>query len=100
MVTLRENGLSFPHTRLQAARRVMVDQGPLSFWRADDFRIAVMGTQSTSTLVRETLDRVCPYCSSHAVITRGQVTASATEVRHDYRCIDCSQNFVLLRLSG
>ena len=78
----------------------MVDQGPLSFWRVGDFRIAVMGTLSTSTLVRETLDRVCPYCSSAAVLPRGHVTASATEVRYDYRCIECSQNFVLLRLSG
>jgi uncharacterized Zn-finger protein len=58
-----------------------------------------MGTPSPSFLP-ETRDRMCPYCSTRAVVALGHVTASATGVRCDYRCPHCSKEFVMLRCSG
>ena len=58
-----------------------------------------MTTPSPATLVRETFDRLCPYCSARSVVALGHVMACATEVRCDYRCLDSAQNFVLVRLN-
>jgi DNA-directed RNA polymerase subunit RPC12/RpoP len=44
----------------------------------------------------ETRDRRCPYCGNRAVVGLGHVTASVTGIRCDYRCPNCSTEFVLL----
>jgi transposase-like protein len=50
-----------------------------------------------STLPRETRDRhVCPYCLGVAVAHLGRVSADGTGIRSEYRCRDCSKDFVLL----
>jgi DNA-directed RNA polymerase subunit RPC12/RpoP len=65
--------------------------------RAVELKSCFMDTQSTFTLLPETLDRMCPYCRTRFVAALGHVTASAAWIRCDYRCLECSQDFVLLR---
>jgi DNA-directed RNA polymerase subunit RPC12/RpoP len=45
----------------------------------------------------ETHVRRCPHCLSDEVAPTGRVTVILTQVRVEYRCHDCSNEFVLLR---
>lgn len=46
--------------------------------------------------MQETRDRMCPYCRNRAGVALGRILASATGIRCDYRCPECSTEFVLL----
>jgi DNA-directed RNA polymerase subunit RPC12/RpoP len=56
-----------------------------------------MDSPSTFTLLPEAHDRICPYCRTRFVAALGHVTANATGILCDYRCLECAQEFVLLR---
>jgi transposase-like protein len=45
---------------------------------------------------KETRERLCPHCLSSAVVPLGRVSADSTGIRSDYRCRDCSKDFLLL----
>ena len=54
-----------------------------------------MGTP-TRPAPRETRELMCPYCRNRAVVGLGRILASATGIRCDYRCPQCSKDFVVL----
>jgi|KBSSwiStaDraftv2_1062776.scaffolds.fasta_scaffold102710_2 DNA-directed RNA polymerase subunit RPC12/RpoP len=45
---------------------------------------------------KETRERLCPHCLSPEVGPLGHVSADRTGIRSEYRCRDCSMDFVLL----
>ena len=63
---------------------------------AVELKSCFMDTQSTFTLLPETHDRMCPYCRARSVAALGHVTANATGIRCDYRCLECAKEFVVL----
>jgi transposase-like protein len=46
---------------------------------------------------RETHVRVCPHCDSPTVKPIGRAVAGSGMIRSDYRCGECSQDFVYVR---
>ena len=54
-----------------------------------------MSDWSPST--KETRDRMCPHCNSLAVAAIGHAVGDDGVIQSDYRCRDCSKDFVLLR---
>ena len=65
--------------------------------RAVELKSRFMDSPSTFTLLPEAHDRICPYCRTRFVAALGHVTANATGILCDYRCLECAQEFVLLR---
>jgi DNA-directed RNA polymerase subunit RPC12/RpoP len=46
---------------------------------------------------KTTRESICPHCRSVLVTALGRVSAYSTEIRCEYRCRDCSKEFVLVR---
>jgi DNA-directed RNA polymerase subunit RPC12/RpoP len=46
---------------------------------------------------KTTRESICPHCRSVLVTALGRVSAYSKEVRCEYRCRDCSKEFVLVR---
>ena len=44
-----------------------------------------------------TRESICPHCRSVLVTALGRVSAYSREIRCEYRCRDCSKEFVLIR---
>ena len=46
---------------------------------------------------KTTRESICPHCGSVLVTALGRVSAYSGEIRCEYRCRDCSKEFVLVR---
>ena len=46
---------------------------------------------------KTTRESICPHCRSVLVTALGRVSANSKELRYEYRCRDCSKEFVLVR---
>jgi transposase-like protein len=53
-------------------------------------------SDSSNPSPKETRERLCPHCLSPAVAPLGSVSADGQGIRSEYRCRDCSKDFVLL----
>ena len=51
---------------------------------------------ASPSFLPETRERMCPSCSTRAVVRLGHVTATAAGIRCDYRCPNCSKEFALV----
>jgi DNA-directed RNA polymerase subunit RPC12/RpoP len=59
-----------------------------------DIRPVMPDSGPTTKITRES---ICPHCRSVLVTALGRVSAYSGEIRCEYRCRDCSKEFVLVR---